>query len=69
MKQKLLRQKWSGHVFVWSEQLAARDDMEPYEPETPVQNPDMKPNKSGLDEAIEIFRAEVSKPRRKKDEQ
>lgn len=43
--------------------------MEPYEPETPVQNPDMKPNKSGLDEAIEIFRAEVSKPRRKKDEQ
>lgn len=69
MKQKLLRQKWSGHIFVWSEQLAARDDMEPYEPEIPAQNLDTKPKKSGLDEAIEIFRAEVSKPRRKKDEQ
>lgn len=32
---KLLRQKTSGHIYVWTEGLAKRDDMEPYE-EAPV---------------------------------
>ena len=28
---KLLRQKGSGHIYVWTPQLAQRDDMEPHE--------------------------------------
>lgn len=28
---KLLKQKTSGHIFVWTPQLAERSDMEPYE--------------------------------------
>jgi len=28
---KLLRQKGSGHIYVWTPQLAEREDMEPHE--------------------------------------
>lgn len=32
---KLLKQKGSGHVYVWTPFLAERSDMEPYEPQVP----------------------------------
>ena len=41
---KLLRQTWSGHIYVWTENLANRPDMEPYEdsPQHHVLVPDGK---------------------------
>jgi hypothetical protein len=39
--QKLLKQKTSGHIYVWTANLAARDDMEDYTPALePVQAPE-----------------------------
>jgi hypothetical protein len=40
---KFLKQKWSGHIFVWSQRLAERDDMEPYEPPKAAPPPAPKP--------------------------
>lgn len=73
---KLLRQKGSGTIYVWTRFLAERDDMEPYEapaaPQIPNENtaeasaeptpPEPRPE---LSEAIESFRRQVAKsPRR-----
>lgn len=70
---KFLRQKWSGHIFPWTERLAERPDMEPYEPpaapapapETPTQNPGQKPTLPPLDDALETFRKGLEGPTRK----
>jgi len=32
---KLLKQKGSGAIYVWTQFLAERSDMEPYEPQVP----------------------------------
>jgi hypothetical protein len=74
--QKLLRQKTSGHIYVWTEALASRDDMEPYEPQAkpaPEQNPNENSETAqpetvadlGIEDALEAFRKEVRKPGRK----
>jgi hypothetical protein len=77
---KYLKQKWSGYIYPWSERLAQRDDMEPYEPpqkpapvqapepKTPTQNPRSRPPLPPLDDAIETFKREAKQPPRKKDE-
>ncbi len=33
MAQRLLRQKTSGHIYIWAPHFAERDDMEEYFPE------------------------------------
>jgi hypothetical protein len=62
---KYLKQKGSGHVYVWSEALSQRDDMEPYEPpapQTPAENAEEpSAESSGLEAALENFRRDVSK--------
>jgi len=40
---KLLRQKGSGHLYVWSPQLAARDDMEEVEVQQPTAKVEEQP--------------------------
>jgi hypothetical protein len=74
---KLLRQTTTGHIYVWTQPLSERPDMEPYEPqktepateepnkETPAQNPECTADPE-LESAIETFRREVTKPGRKK---
>ena len=32
---KLLKQVWSGEIYVWTSELAARQDMVPFERESP----------------------------------
>ncbi len=68
---RLLKQKGSGHIFVWTPQLAERSDMEPYEPpapaapdpETPAQNPVVSSKElPPLDEALAVFQQEVRRP-------
>lgn len=70
---KLLRQTTTGTVYVWTERLAERPDMEPYErpsaPEIPNENTaqasaETEPRPE-LSEAIEAFRRQVSKSSRK----
>jgi len=75
--QRLLKQTTTGYIYVWTAALAERPDMEPYEPEpappppeepkpeTPAQNSDCEADPQ-LEEAIEIFRREVTKPGRRK---
>lgn len=70
---KLLRQIPSGHIYVWTENLASRDDMEPYElpvvaentSENPVEASAEEPPAEGLDDAKAAFRRQVSKVGRK----
>lgn len=60
---RLLKQKGSGHVYVWTALLAERPDMEPYEPETPAQNPPVSsPELPPLDDALKVFQQEVKRP-------
>jgi hypothetical protein len=41
MTQKLLRQKGTGEIYVWTETLAARDDMELIERGAPAPQPEV----------------------------
>lgn len=60
---RLLKQKGSGHIFVWTPQLAERSDMEPYEPPTPAQNPVVSSKElPPLDDALSVFQQEVKRP-------
>lgn len=46
MNPRFLKQKPSGHIYPWTAALAARPDMEPYEPPKPepkVEPPKPKP--------------------------
>ena len=73
---KLLRQKTSGFIYVWTENLASRDDMEEYipspapaiEPENTSENPDNtsadEPAES-LELAKAAFRRQVTRAPRK----
>lgn len=36
---KLLKQDGTGHIYPWTEQLAARADMKPCEAPAPIANP------------------------------
>lgn len=78
--QKLLKQKGSGAIYVWTAQLASRDDMEPYEPQPkPVaeQNPNENPETAQpeteagqtIEDALEAFKKEARKPVRKPKQQ
>jgi hypothetical protein len=71
--QKLLRQKTSGHIFVWTPQLAERSDMEPYERDAaPKEQENTSENLSNtsaeskpadpLKDAKAAFRRQVAKP-------
>lgn len=74
--QKLLKQKGSGHIYVWTPALAARDDMEPFDPQPKAvekQNPNENPEtaqpetKAGpsIEDALAAFKKEATKPVRK----
>lgn len=73
--QKLLRNTKTNAIYVWTPQLAARDDMVLHEPQAPSgqQNPNENPENVqpataaniGIEAALETFRAEVRKPARK----
>lgn len=65
---KLLKQVPSGHIFVWTENLASRPDMVPYEPVIPSENPKeasaetIQPEeRPTLEDAVESFRRQVAK--------
>lgn len=77
---KLLKQRGSGHIYPWTQALAARADMEPYEPPAqPVQeqNPNENPETAkpeikeslGIQDALEAFKKEAIKPVRKPKQQ
>lgn len=65
---KLLKQITSGHIYVWTENLASRPDMVLYDPEIPSENrqeasaetptPEERPT---LQDAVESFRRQVAK--------
>lgn len=65
---KLLKQVPSGHIFVWTESLASRSDMVPYDPAIPSENrqeasaettqPEERPT---LQDAVQSFRRQVAK--------
>lgn len=79
--QKLLKQKTTGHIYVWTANLAARDDMEEYAPApTPTPAPDIEPENTSenqattsaevppaqeLDAAKAAFRRQVTRAPRK----
>lgn len=73
--QKLLRNIKTNAIFVWTPQLAARDDMVPYEPQPPAvqENPNENPETAqsdtapgpGIEDALKAFRKEAGKPGRK----
>jgi len=78
--QKLLKQKTSGHIYVWTAALAQRDDMEPYEPQAkPAQEQNPNENSEtakpeikeslGIQDALEVFKKEAIKPVRKPKQQ
>lgn len=65
--QRLLKQTTTGHIFVWTENLASRPDMVPFEREIPSENrqeasaetpPQERPT---LQDAVESFRRQVAK--------
>jgi hypothetical protein len=73
---KLLKQKGSGTIYVWTRVLAEREDMEPYEPapapEIPNENtaqasaePTPDEPRPELSEAVEAFRRQVAKSSRR----
>ena len=43
MNPRFLKQKPSGYIYPWTEALAARPDMEPYEPPKPEPKPELAP--------------------------
>lgn len=54
---KLLRQKTSGEIYVWDEQLAKRSDMEDYvKPE--VQSEPVQVEQAEIEEKVEAVEAE-----------
>lgn len=74
MNPRFLRQKTSGYIYPWHRILAERDDMEPYEPEVQVKEPENTRENSvttspepgdDLQKAREAFKRGVSKPGRK----
>lgn len=73
---RLLKQKGTSDIYVWTAQLAQRPDMEPYEPpaarsveENTNENPETAQPETaadlGIDAALSTFREEVRKPGRK----
>ena len=69
---KYLIKKPTGEIFVWTETLAERDDMADYEPprdNEPIKDVEVeeidpvKPELPPLDDSIDIFKAEVLKPK------
>ena len=66
---KYLIKKSTGEIFIWTELLAEREDMSDYEPprdNEPVEDVDVEPSKPELpplDDSLEIFNAEVLKPK------
>jgi len=78
---KLLKQKTTGTIYVWTENLAQRPDMElyvpepklPAEPEPQPENTSQNPTQASADQepdnelstAITAFRRQVSKAGRK----
>jgi hypothetical protein len=73
---KLLKQTTTGTIYVWTERLAERPDMEPYEPPQRAEIPNENTEKASaettppeprpeLQDAIEAFRRQVSKGSRK----
>jgi hypothetical protein len=78
--QKLLKQKTTGNVFMWTPMLAARPDMEPYEPPPkPVEEENTNENPEtaepeiteslSIEDALEVFKKEAIKPVRKPKQQ
>lgn len=74
MNHRYLKQKTSGYIYPWHHILAQREDMEPYEPEVHVKEPEnTRENQAtaspesgdSIDRAREAFRRGVSKPGRK----
>ena len=73
MHTKLLKQIHTGHIYVWTENLASRDDMEPYErpqvtentSENPVEASAEQSPDTDLQGAVEAFRRQVTKAGRK----
>jgi hypothetical protein len=43
MNPRFLKQKPSGYIYPWTAALAARPDMEPYEPPKPEPKPEPEP--------------------------
>lgn len=77
---KLLKQRGSGEIYVWTAALAARADMEPYEPPAKAvqeQNPNENPetatpeisDRPTIEDALQVFKKEAVKPVRKPKQQ
>jgi hypothetical protein len=67
---KLLKQKWSGEIYVWTKELAARDDMEDYvKPgvqSEPVQVEQAEIEVVGVEDVVAVEApAETPKPKKK----
>jgi len=69
---KYLIKNSTGEIYIWTESLAEREDMSDYEPprdNKPVEEVEVeevepvKPDLPPLDDSIELFKAEVLKPK------
>lgn len=66
---KLLKQKGSGEIYVWSKELAARDDMEDFVKEVPVETVQVEQadqEEVVVEEVAEVEAAPVAKKKGKK---